>query len=123
MMRQPDLRRSNAYLRGLNAEFLAVWLLRLKGYRVLARRFRGPEGEIDIVAQKGRLIAAVEVKARPSLEKALESVSLRQQRRIARTLLYFQTRCPSLCGLDCRFDLIWVGTWRWPKHILDAWRV
>lgn len=89
MMRQPDLRRSNTYLRGLNTEFLAVWMLRLKGYRVLARRVRGPEGEINIVAQKGRLFAAVEVNAPPSLEKALGSVSLRQQRRFAWTLLYF----------------------------------
>ena len=123
MMRPPDLRRSRAYLRGLNAEFLSVWLLRLKGYEVLARRFRGPSGEIDIVAKRGRLIAAVEVKARPTLEEAMVSISPRQQRRIARTLLYFQARNPSLAGLNYRFDLIWVCAWRWPRHILDAWRL
>jgi putative endonuclease len=123
MTRPPDLRRSRAYLRGLNAELLSVWLLRLKGYHVLARRFRGPSGEIDIVARRGRLIAAVEVKARPTLEEAMESISLRQQRRIARTLLYFQARNPKLSGFDYRFDLIWVCGWRWPRHILDAWRL
>lgn len=123
MTRPPDLRRSRAYMRGLNAELQSVWLLRLKGYQVLARRFRGPSGEIDIVARRGRLIAAVEVKARPTLQDAMESISPRQQRRIARTLLYFQARNPSLAGLDYRFDMIWVRAWRWPQHILDAWRL
>lgn len=116
------MRRSRAYIRGLSAEFLCVWLLRLKGYRILARRYRGPAGEIDIIARRGRLIAAIEVKARPSLNDALESVSTRQQRRIIQTLLYFQAKHPALADLDYRFDVMWVGTRKVPKHILDAWR-
>lgn len=123
MNREPDFRRSRAYIRGLSAEFLCVWLLRLKGYRILARRYRGPAGEIDIIARRGRLIAAIEVKARASLTEALESVSTRQQRRIIQTLLYFQSRHPRLAGLDYRFDVMWVGPRRAPKHILDAWRL
>ena len=123
MSREPDFRRSRAYIRGLSAEFLCVWLLRLKGYRILARRYRGPAGEIDIIARRGRLIAAIEVKARASLTEALESVSKRQQKRITQTLLYFQSRHPRLAGLDYRFDVMWVGPRRAPKHILDAWRL
>ncbi len=123
MNREPDFRRSRAYIRGLSAEFLCVWLLRLKGYRILARRYRGPAGEIDIIARRGRLIAAIEVKARASLTEALESVSKRQQKRIMQTLLYFQSRHPRLAGLDYRFDVMWVGPRRAPKHILDAWRL
>ena len=123
MNREPDFRRSRAYIRGLSAEFLCMWLLRLKGYRILARRYRGPAGEIDIIARRGRLIAAIEVKARASLTEALESVSTRQQRRIIQTLLYFQSRHPRLAGLDYRFDVMWVGPRRAPKHILDAWRL
>ncbi|HEX4891059.1 MAG TPA: YraN family protein [Alphaproteobacteria bacterium] len=123
MRRAPDLRRIRAYLRGLNAEFLSVWFLRLKGYRIMARRYRGPAGEIDIIARRGGLIAAIEVKARPSLDEALESISPRQQRRIARTLLHFQARHPRMAGFDYRFDVIWVGPRHLPRHILDAWRV
>lgn len=123
MNREPDFRRSRAYIRGLSAEFLCMWLLRLKGYRILARRYRGPAGEIDIIAQRGRLIAAIEVKARASLTEALESVSKRQQKRIMQTLLYFQSRHPRLAGLDYRFDVMWVGPRRAPKHIVDAWRL
>jgi putative endonuclease len=122
MRPSPDPGRSRAYLRGLSAEFACVLLLRLKGYRILARRYRTPVGEIDVIAQKGRVIAAIEVKARPSLDQALEAVSPRQQKRIGRTLLYFQGAHPRLSGVDYRFDVMWVGPGRFPKHILDAWR-
>ncbi len=118
----PDLMRSRAYLRGLSAEFTCVMLLRLKGYRILARRFRSAAGEIDIIARRGRVIAAIEVKARATLNQALEAVSNRQQRRIGQTLLYFQARHPEFADLDYRFDLMWVAPRRLPKHIVDAWR-
>lgn len=123
MRPQPDLRRSRAYNRGVTAEFLCVLVLRLKGYRIVARRFRGPAGEIDIIARRGHLIAIIEVKARASLDEALEAVGRRQQRRILHTVLYFQSRHPGLANLDYRFDLMWVGPRRMPKHILDAWRI
>ncbi len=62
--------RRQAYVRGRRAEALAAWWLRLKGYRILARGFRVAAGEIDLIARRGRLIALIEVKARPSLEEA-----------------------------------------------------
>lgn len=122
MMPQSESKRSRAYQWGISAEFWAVVLLRLKGYRILARRFRSPAGEIDIIARRGRLIAVIEVKARPNKNQALEAVSPRQQRRIAAAALYFQARHPQFAVLDYRFDLIWVAPHRWPEHILDAWR-
>ena len=69
----PDRRAGHA--RGLVAESIAGWLLRLKGYRVLATRYRTPLGEIDIVARRGKVLAFVEVKARPSLEAGLEAIA------------------------------------------------
>jgi hypothetical protein len=60
--------RRSAWLRGRRAEWLAAWWLRLKGYRILARDLRTPVGEIDLIARRGRVLALVEVKARPSLE-------------------------------------------------------
>ena len=47
------------------AERVAAWSLRLHGYRVLARRYRTPVGEIDLVVRRGSLLAFVEVKGRP----------------------------------------------------------
>lgn len=122
MSTPPSPKRRAAYRRGLGAEFLCVLLLRAKGYRILARRYRSPLGEIDIVASRGHLLAAIEVKARNSETDALEAVSPRQQKRIIRALGEFQSRHPRYAGYDCRFDLIWVGPKAWPRHIVDAWR-
>src|SRR5580693_309577 len=56
-----------AFRAGLSAETRAAAYLMAKGYRILARRFRTPYGEIDLVARKRNLVAFVEVKARASL--------------------------------------------------------
>ena len=48
-----------AFRAGLSAESLAAAYLIAKGYRILARRFRTPHGEIDIVARRRNLIAFV----------------------------------------------------------------
>ena len=53
-----------------------------KGYRILAKRFRTPYGEIDLVARRRNLLAFVEVKARARLDDAAYAVTPRQQRRI-----------------------------------------
>ncbi len=44
--------------------------LRLRGYRVLARRYKVPVGEVDIVARRGRTLVFVEVKARATVGRA-----------------------------------------------------
>ncbi|HBC53983.1 MAG TPA: YraN family protein, partial [Alphaproteobacteria bacterium] len=54
----PVQKRQRAYRRGLDAEWLCVLSLRARGYRILARRYRCVAGEIDIVARRGKVIAA-----------------------------------------------------------------
>src|SRR6202158_391509 len=71
-----------AFRTGLSAEARAAAFLMAKGYRILARRFRTPYGEIDIVAKRRNLIAFIEVKARGSLDDAAYAVTPRQQQRI-----------------------------------------
>ena len=117
-----DVRRA-AWQRGRWAEGLAVWLLRAKGYRILARDWRSPVGEIDIVARRGTLLAMVEVKRRADAEVAAWSVTPRQQRRIARAAEAFRARLPDGAHLSVRFDVLLVAPRRWPRHILDAWRL
>lgn len=115
-------RRRAAERLGLRAEtWAALWLI-LKGYRVLARRVKTPAGEIDLVVRRGGVVAAVEVKARPSLESAVAAVSLRQRLRVARGLESFLAGRPDLAGLDRRFDLVAVRPWRLPAHLADIWR-
>lgn len=71
-----------AFRTGLSAETRAAALLMAKGYRILARRFRTPHGEIDLVAKRRNLLAFVEVKARATLDDAAFAVTPRQQARI-----------------------------------------
>ena len=111
-----------AETRGRGAETAAALWLRLKGYRVLARRMKTPAGEIDLIAQRGRILAFVEVKARATAEAGAEALRPRQRDRIARAAEAFVRTRPDLADLDWRFDLIVVtGGWR-PRHLADAWR-
>ena len=91
---QRTQRRRDAHLYGLKAESIAAFLLRLKGYTILAKRFVVSGGEIDLIARRGSSIAFVEVKARADLEVAAFAISLTKQRRIARAARVWLTRNP-----------------------------
>lgn len=114
--------RRRRYRFGYWAETACVWLLRLKCYRILARRHRNAAGEIDIVARRGGTVAFIEVKARRDLALASESLSAAQRRRIRRAAQLFLQKTPYLQGLDCRFDMMLVTPRRLPHHEIDAWR-
>lgn len=116
-------RRVAADRRGRLAELLCLWHLRCRGYRILARRYRVPSGEIDLIARRGRVIAAIEVKARGDFEAAGAAVLGRQRRRIARALEHFLAARPDLRALDLRFDVMLVVPRRLPRHLADAWRL
>jgi putative endonuclease len=107
---------------GQVAEGLAAWHLRFRGYRIVERRFRSPQGEIDIVARRGRTLVFVEVKARQELGAAAEALRARQAGRIARAARAFVQARPGLGDFDQRFDVMLVRPWRMPVHIVDAWR-
>lgn len=118
----PQDRRRQAWRFGWRAESVAIFYLRCLGYRVLARRFRCPFGEIDIVAKRLGIVAFVEVKARRDPAAAAEAVRPSQARRVERAASAYIGARPQLQGLDWRFDVIVVRPWRWPVHMIDAWR-
>ncbi len=120
--------KANRYVRGRQeigrlGEARAVWWLRLQGYRILARNWRHPLGEIDILARRGRLIVAVEVKWRDSLTQAAEAVLPAQRHRIAQAAAVFLGQQPDAATLSLRFDAMLLAPGRWPRHIRDAWRI
>ena len=115
-------RRRAALGRGNRAEIIAAWWLRLKGYRVLARGYRSPAGEVDLIARRGDILAIVEVKARASLAQASEAVTPRQRKRIVRAAEAFVQRHPHLADCAIRFDSVMVVPRHWPRHIAGAWR-
>jgi len=114
--------RLRAWRYGLAAETVCAWWLRLHGYRIVARRYRTPVGEIDLVARRGRVLAFVEVKARGDAD-ALAAPSPRQRRRIVRAAQAFLQRHRRLAALDARFDVISVAPRRLPAHLPGAWRI
>jgi putative endonuclease len=114
-----DERRAR-YRLGLAAEWRAAWALRLKGYRIVDRRFRTPVGEIDLVALKGETLAIVEVKARPSLAAGLEAIAADSYRRIEAAADVWLARHPDLADRVVRFDLVVVLPRRWPRHFPDV---
>ena len=112
-----------AWAWGLLAERICVWILRLKGYRILAQRFKTHVGEIDIVAQKGNLVSFIEVKARPNQRIGLECISSKQQQRIYHAAQIFLSKSLKKDFDRFRFDVMVVVPWCWPYHLKDAWRI
>lgn len=119
--RNQTLNKRQAEKHGKTAEMLAALLLRIKGYSVKNQRFRTPAGEIDIVAQKGNLIAFIEVKARRDTATALESITHKQRERIENAAqLWLQQHASQ--NFAVRFDVITVAPKQLPTHMMDAWR-
>ncbi len=116
----PAPARVAAFRTGLSAEARAAALLMAKGYRILAKRFRTPHGEIDLVVRRGGLLAFVEVKARASLDDAAYAVTARQQQRIITAAQLWLGAHPEHAELDMRFDAILVAPGRLPRHVLAA---
>ncbi len=112
--------RRAAFRYGLSAESRAAAVLIAKGYRILARRFRSPFGEIDIVARRRGTVVFVEVKARDTLDAAAEAVSLRQRRRIIAAAQAWLADHPDDAHGDLRFDVMLVAPGRLPRHLPAA---
>jgi putative endonuclease len=109
-----------AFRTGISAESRAAALLVAKGFRILARRWRSPAGEIDIVARRRRLLVFVEVKAREDIDEAAWSVSNHQRARIAAAAEAWLARHPDNRIRDIRFDAMLVAPGRIPRHIPAA---
>ena len=117
---RPDGRKLRALKRGHLAEYRAALCLMVKGYRIVAMRYRTKLGEIDIIARRGDLIACVEVKARASFDGAVFAVSDTAQRRIRAASDIWLSRQSDFPRLSVRYDIVAVMPWRWPRHLPDA---
>jgi putative endonuclease len=109
-----------AFRTGISAESRAAAWLMAKGYRILAKRFRTPHGEIDLVARKRNLIAFIEVKARASLDEAAYAVTPRQQQRIIAAAQGWLIAHPEHAEFELRFDAMLIAPRSLPRHLLAA---
>jgi putative endonuclease len=113
-------KRRKAYRRGHRGEMLAALALRLKGFRILARRYRTKLGEIDLIARRGDLVLIVEVKARRTLIEAMQAIAYESERRIEGAADLWLSRQPDYGRLSVRFDMVAVLPWRWPVHVANV---
>lgn len=113
-------RRRRAERRGHVSEYLAALYLFLRGYRILAIRYRTKLGEIDIVARRKTLIVFVEVKARAREGDAIDAVGFDTQRRIRAASEIWISRRRDAHLLSFRYDIIAMLPRRLPRHFPDA---
>ena len=116
----PSAERQIAFRTGISAESRAAMLLIAKGFRILARRWRSPAGEIDIIARRRSLLIFVEVKARATIDDAAWSVTDRQRVRIIQAAQAWLARNADDRIHDIRFDAVLVAPGRIPVHVPAA---
>jgi putative endonuclease len=115
-----QLRREQAEARGRKAETIAAWWLRLKGWRILARRARIPGGEVDLIARRGRTVAFIEVKQRATSDAAAWALDEYRLRRVAIATERLAPRF-ARTGDTVRIDAIFIVAGRLPRHLSNVW--
>ncbi|TPP09580.1 YraN family protein [Rhizobium glycinendophyticum] len=115
-----DRNRIRAERLGRWSEVRAAIALLLKGYRILAFRYRTRAGEVDIIARRGDLVVFVEVKARKTVSSGVDAVGWEAQRRIRNASDHWISRQPDATKLSLRYDIVVVRPWHWPTHLPGA---
>ena len=113
-------KRERAEKRGHVAELVALTYLRLKGYRLLAQRFKTPQGEVDLIMRRRDVTAFIEVKARGSRDQGVEAVTTTQSKRITAAARFWMARDRIANRNFCRFDIVVVSPYLLPHHIENA---
>lgn len=112
---------------GHKGEDLAVKFLKKKGYDIVARNYKTPIGEIDIIAKDGDTTVFIEVKTRANetFGYPFEAVNQNKRRKLKNlALLYLKKQ---RVEFPVRFDVISISCERGTKesidHIVDAFEV
>jgi putative endonuclease len=113
-------KRRKAQRRGHLSEYIAAIYLMLKGYRILAIRYRTRLGEIDLIVKKADLVVFVEVKARREQQQAIDAVGAQSQKRIRDASDLWLSKRKDFARLSQRYDVVAVLPGRLPQHFPDA---
>jgi putative endonuclease len=112
-------KRSN-HRRGILAEYVALMLLTLKGYRLVAMRYKTPVGEVDLIVRRAATLVFVEVKARANADDAAISIHAKNQSRVVRASQMFLVNHPAYTNHQVRFDAVLIAWYRIPRHLTNA---
>lgn len=115
-------KKQRAHRGGHRAEYAAQCYLLAKLYLPIARRYKTPVGEIDLVLKRGKQLVFVEVKARQHIAAAAEAIHSTNQQRVVRAAQYFLQAHPEYAHHHVRFDAVLIAWYRWPKHIPNAFQ-
>ena len=113
----------SSYKKGLWAEYFCIVYLFFCGYRVLARRYRTPLGEVDIIASKGKDLVFIEVKARGNIEKGSQAVSKTAMQRIENAAKTWLAKNAFRHFENMHFDVLVVTSfYKKPEWYKNAWQ-
>lgn len=104
---------------GRRGENLAAWYLRLKGWRILARRVKTPRGEIDLIARRGAVVAFVEVKWRARAAELDFAIDAYRLRRVLAAAEAVGHRYAGPADQQ-RIDVVLLAPGRFPRHMANA---
>lgn len=83
-------------------------------------RVKTPRGEVDLIAQRGKTIAFVEVKARANVRDLATAIDAYRLRRVAAAAEILLPKYGKECE-NMQIDVIMVAPWRWPNHLPNVW--
>ncbi|MBI4691505.1 MAG: YraN family protein [Nitrospirae bacterium] len=111
---------------GSKGEDLAASFLKDKGYRIIARNYKTPVGEIDIIAEDRGTLVFIEVKTRSnnSFGYPFEAVDARKRQKLKNLALLYLKKQKRDCAV--RFDVlsIYISEGKEDiEHIKDAFEV
>jgi len=91
---------------GKEGEKIAVDFLIKKGYKILETNYRYLKAEIDIIAQKGQILAAIEVKTRSSdyFQDPQDAVNAKKIKLMVSAMDYYVVQKD--VDLEVRFDIV-----------------
>lgn len=105
---------------GARAERFVAWWLRLRGYRIVARNWRGRRGELDLVALRRGVLHIVEVRATRGtwLGRPAAAVTPQKQAQVRRVAEELVARNPWLADHRVVFSVAGV---RWGRGVARWW--
>lgn len=113
--------KQTSYDKGLFAEAFAKNYFYMKGYSLLAERFKTPQGEIDLILKKKNAVVFVEVKLRKTIDEAKEAIHSHNQQRVRAAAELYLQKNPKYNNCELRFDALALAPYTWPCHIENAW--
>ena len=103
---------------GKLGEDLALKKIKRLGYKCIARNYRCPLGEIDIIAKDKDCLVFIEIKTRKgkSLGYAKEAINARKKRQLSKVALAYM-KANDCCDVKSRFDVVAINLYEGREQI------